>query len=600
MGEHAVVLNSKNFDKETSKGEWVIDFWAEWCVSPNTNIYTSNLNSKPAKKVNVGDNLISYNNNLNNDRVVRSLTTNKGGHCKKITSKSGRIIETTDDHAFFTERGWVTAQNLNEEDKVAIMPVRDPILFVGINENLISEKDFEYFENEYKNIKKYMLELKEKSLLPLEKNNEKILVLARLIGALFSDGSLYRSKENNYREISFTVGQNTDVDDIIKDLSVLGFETIHVSERTNENEINNRKFITHTFKVKCLSTSLYLLFLLLGVPEGNKTNNKYCIPYWIKNGELAIQREFLSGYLGGDGPRVSMRVLPRNGKNSYNSVNINDIEFRKEESLLDSGLKFAEDVSDMLKNFGIKTGEIFYELDTYLRKNNSRTNIIHIPIMSNFMNGFIMSQIVGYSYCRQKQFISMYAGEFIRELLKKRESWKRVYDNSIELFKKGLDYSKISEILKLDKITVYNWVVKGVKPSIAKHNIKFDDWLNNSKKNLREGLIWSKIEKIEETNLPEVQVITTEKDHNFIANGFLVHNCGPCKISEPHFEAAAQALKGKVKFGKVNIDNEQELAERFEVMSIPSFVFIKNGEMVDKIVGAVSKDSIVDRVSEAF
>ena len=81
---------------------------------------------------------------------------------------------------------------------------------------------------------------------------------------------------------------------------------------------------------------------------------------------------------------------------------------------------------------------------------------------------------------------------------------------------------------------------------------------------------------------------------------FFAEWCGPCKISSPQFDAAAQALKGKVKFGKVDVDSQQELAERFEVMSIPSFVFIKNGEMIDKIVGAVSKDSIVDRASEAF
>src|SRR3989344_5538447 len=579
MSGNVIELNGKDFEKKIEKGNWIVDFWAEWCVSPNTNIYLSPLNSKPAQKLKVGDNLISYKDKLEEDSVIRSLITNKGGHCKRITTKSGRVIETTDDHAFFTERGWIPAQDLTEEDKVAIMPVRDNILFVGSSDNLVSEKNFESFGSDYKNIQKYLFALKEKSLLPLKKENENILIIARLIGALFSDGNLYKNKENNLREISFTLGQNKDVEDVIKDLSALGFEKVHVSERTSENDINGRIFTTHTFRVKCLSTSLYLLLSLLGVPEGNKTNNKYNVPDWIKNGELAIQQEFLSGYLGGDGPRISVKVLPRKGRNPYNSVNINDIEFRKNTSLIDSGLSFAEEISGMLLNFGIKTGEIFYEANNYLRKDNTRTNIIHIPILSNFSNAFIMSQIIGYSYCWQKQVISMYAGEFIRELLKKRADWNELYLNSMELSKKGFDYNKISQMLKINQITAYNWIVKNVKPSIARHNMKFDSWLNNSKNGLSEAFLWSRIERIEEANLPEVQVITTEKNHNFIANGFLVHNCGPCKMMKPVINECAEEYKGKINFGKVDVDSESELGELHEKALNSNFFLVSYGSV---------------------
>ncbi|PIN93721.1 thioredoxin [Candidatus Pacearchaeota archaeon CG10_big_fil_rev_8_21_14_0_10_31_24] len=76
--------------------------------------------------------------------------------------------------------------------------------------------------------------------------------------------------------------------------------------------------------------------------------------------------------------------------------------------------------------------------------------------------------------------------------------------------------------------------------------------------------------------------------------------CGPCKIMAPRFDEAASELKGKVNFAKVDVDGEQELAERFGVMSIPTIVFIKNGEVVDKVTGAISKEQILSRVKDLF
>lgn len=75
--------------------------------------------------------------------------------------------------------------------------------------------------------------------------------------------------------------------------------------------------------------------------------------------------------------------------------------------------------------------------------------------------------------------------------------------------------------------------------------------------------------------------------------------CGPCKIMAPNFEKAAEEVKD-VKFAKVNIDNNQELAERFGVMSIPTTLFLKKGNVSDQAVGALSKEDIIARAKKAF
>ncbi len=596
----AIELNTEKFDSTIKKGNWAVDFWASWCVAPQTQIYTSPFHSKTGNNIQKNDSIIAFNQGLSQDKIIHSHTSRKNGHCKQITTSTGRVIKTTDDHAFFTRRGWVAAEQLTQKDKVAVLPVVDTIPFIGEESILIDESRFISLNTEYKSIKTYAEELKNKNLLPVRKDNPHLLILTRIAGALFSDGSLYRSKKNNYREISFCLGQQEDVDAIVSDLKELGFEIIHISERTNEHNIEGRTFTMHTFKVKCLSTAFYLLLKTLGVPEGNKTNISYNIPLWIIQGEKAIKKEFLSAYLGGDGPRVSLRVVPRKEKNPYNSMKINDLEFRKRVDLAESGVQFANELALLLEEFEIKPTQIFYEIDPYIRKDKTHTAIIHLSFPNNFKTGFILTQKIGYTYCWEKQSIAFHTGEFLRELLQKRNSWEKIYKKVMVLKEKGDSYQEVSSKLDIAPLLAYQWMVKGNKPTVKKHYLKFDTWLTEVTEGLKDGFIWASIENIETVHLPQVQVIETEKNHNFIANGFLVHNCGPCKTMGPEFEAAARELKGRVHFGKVNVEDSFELADRFNIMSIPTTMFFREGHMVNAHTGALSKDQILKLVKENF
>ena len=63
--------------------------------------------------------------------------------------------------------------------------------------------------------------------------------------------------------------------------------------------------------------------------------------------------------------------------------------------------------------------------------------------------------------------------------------------------------------------------------------------------------------------------------------------CGPCKMLSPVIESIGGQYEGKVLVGKVNVDEEPELARRFGVMSIPTVVFLKNGQEFDRKVGVM-------------
>ncbi len=72
--------------------------------------------------------------------------------------------------------------------------------------------------------------------------------------------------------------------------------------------------------------------------------------------------------------------------------------------------------------------------------------------------------------------------------------------------------------------------------------------------------------------------------------------CGPCKKIGPDIEALAEQYEGQVIVGKVNVEEADELASKFKIRNVPTVLYIKNGEVVDKIVGATTKDKFEEKL----
>jgi len=76
--------------------------------------------------------------------------------------------------------------------------------------------------------------------------------------------------------------------------------------------------------------------------------------------------------------------------------------------------------------------------------------------------------------------------------------------------------------------------------------------------------------------------------------------CGPCKMIAPIIDQLADEFDGKVKIAKVNVDDNRDLASRFKIMSIPTLLLFKSGEIVDQIMGARPKAELEKFIQKAL
>lgn len=96
--------------------------------------------------------------------------------------------------------------------------------------------------------------------------------------------------------------------------------------------------------------------------------------------------------------------------------------------------------------------------------------------------------------------------------------------------------------------------------------------------------------------------LTTENFDNVIKEGvslvdFWAPWCGPCRMIAPVIDELAAEFDGKANICKVNTDEQQDLAVKYGVRSVPTILFMKDGEIVDTVIGAQSKQALADKIN---
>lgn len=109
----------------------------------------------------------------------------------------------------------------------------------------------------------------------------------------------------------------------------------------------------------------------------------------------------------------------------------------------------------------------------------------------------------------------------------------------------------------------------------------------------------SYVNPVNYSNVEDIDLKAVLKEKSLVVIDFWAEWCGPCKIYAPIFQEVADDMSGAdVAFVKVDVDKHHALAAEYKVRSIPHTLLIKNGEIVDAIVGAVRTDELSSRISK--
>ena len=91
------------------------------------------------------------------------------------------------------------------------------------------------------------------------------------------------------------------------------------------------------------------------------------------------------------------------------------------------------------------------------------------------------------------------------------------------------------------------------------------------------------------------EVLATDK---LVVLDFWAEWCGPCKMVSPIIDELSEHYKDRAVIGKVDVDNNDEATSKYGIRNIPTVLFIKNGEVVDKIVGAGTKNLFTEKIEK--
>ncbi|MDP2909198.1 MAG: RtcB family protein [Nanoarchaeota archaeon] len=404
----------------------------------------------------------------------------------KVKTSSSYEVTATEDHPFFTKSGMTELKYLKPGDSIAIYPFKGISYEEPGKKSLVEEESIKSLNLTKTSELQIIKTLKSKKLLPLKTNNPKLPYLLKLFGFIIGDGTIYFTKTKG---TIWFYGKKDDLELIREDIKRLGFKPSRVYQRNRDHKIKTQykqyNFNRTEYSFKTTSTSLARLLELLNIPIGNKCNQDYSIPQWILGLKKWQKRLFLAALFGAE--LSSPSTMTNHNYNFYCPV----LSLNKSDKNIQSGIRFLEQIRQLLKEFSIKSKIIKQRRD---KVNEKISNRLRLAIYQKSDNLIKLWSTVGYEYNKEKTVLANLATFWLEN--KKRFLKKNRLPNIRIGQQRGLFF--------------YDFV----------------SFVKNSR--IESGIVWDTIENKKELPYDDyVYDFTVESDHhNFIANNFIVSNCG--------------------------------------------------------------------------
>ncbi|MFC1699417.1 intein-containing RctB family protein [Candidatus Omnitrophota bacterium] len=472
-------------------------------------------------------------------KIVAFLKQRPKTKVLNILTETERQITATADHPFYTKDGMKKLQDLSLNEEVAIYPFEGVEYKEPSSDVLIDREDIKRFilklgkDSRGHALKQILNFLDQKNILPLRYDSWQLPYLLKIMGYCFGDGTLYFAGKRNRGTTCF-YGKKADLQQIQADIKKLGFEGVGIYSRHRHHKIKTAyttvEFETEEASVKVGSSSFAVLLTALGMPIGNKCRQAYRLPQWLLKAPLWQKRLFLAGLFGAE--LSSPQTITMHGYNFYCPT----LSMNKSEKFLENGRRFLEEIASLLSEFDVTCHEISQRKE-FVNKQGIVSYRFRLMVSGITENLIKLYGGIGFEYNAERSFLANVATQYLKlknRIIKERKCVAALapqLHGSGVWDRKCLDsYLTASPYISPRFVERSYFETRNTNPRFWGEDPTFQEYLKKATRGLgRSGMVWDSIESIDE--IPEYDdyvydFTVAHKDHNFIADNFVVSNCG--------------------------------------------------------------------------
>ena len=452
-----------------------------------------------------------------------------------LRTETGAEIKATADHPFLTPQGMKPLGDLRPGDLVARyhfegVPYERPPADV-----IVHEADVEAVLARHRPGRRggacaqVLAFLRRRGLIPLRLDSPALPRLTRLLGYVFGDGTVSFHRRTGKGAVS-CCGKAEDLEAIRSDLLALGFSPGPVRRRRRQREkttYGRCSFEQGRTWLHVSSSSLAALLAALGAPVGSKAAQDFTAPAWLEGGPRWLKRLFLAGLFGAE-PTAPCAV-PGHGR----TLSAPTLSLSKRADRVASGEAFLRQLARWLAELGVEVQNL--SLRTEPPDADGRRSVrLRLTISAAPENLVRLWSTVGCEYNRERQARAAVAAAYLRlklRHLRAREAAARpvlllaaggasLAESERALAGLPVDGRFLERTVHLDREGPPR--VGAVFPSFARFAEAATAGLEGT------GFVWERVEEITPVAGAETvyDFTVAHRDHNFVANGFVVSNCG--------------------------------------------------------------------------
>jgi tRNA-splicing ligase RtcB len=454
----------------------------------------------------------------------------------RVVTAAGDDICATTDHPFWTPGGMVPLGRLKPGDRVAVAPFAGVPYDPPTDTVLVSEADvFARWGALRKRaggngLTQVLNFLKARGLLPLRYSSPALPYLCKVLGFVFGDGNIHFVQGGGKGVVSF-FGHAQDLEAIRADLFRIGVTPSRVYARHRRHRVRTR-YRAYEFErteewFKVVGSGLAVLLACLGAPVGKKTPQDYVAPAWLQAAPLWQKRLFLAGFFGAE---LSSPATVTDHGTVFGTPQVG---MNKRRERVESGRQFLRQLSGWLEEFGVETQSILHEPTQYVNECGECSDRLVLVLSGKAESLINLWGRVGYEYNRSRARLAALAVQYLKHKQKHLAERRAVAEAIVSLA--GQSGAR-QEALRLAGPTVNQRFVeralysgRAFTPRVAKDFPTFAAFCDTASVGPEaNGMVWERVASVEPIDHDGLvyDFTVNHPDHNFIANGFVVSNCG--------------------------------------------------------------------------